>query len=112
MAENRMLIVPAALVAKIDENRGDMPRAEFLDFLISHYLAGEEPRHEYVTEERLAEFEQSVKDLLRTFLDFFVTYGLELGQHKADSDVEALSLKLQGLGRPGKSAPKGKLSRE
>jgi len=34
MAEKRMLIVDAELVAKIDDNRGDMSRSEFINFLI------------------------------------------------------------------------------
>ena len=34
MSEKRMLIMPAELVRKIDENRGDMSQAEFISFLI------------------------------------------------------------------------------
>ena len=38
MAEKRMLIMPAELIKKIDENRGDMSQAEFIDFLIESQL--------------------------------------------------------------------------
>ena len=34
MGEKRMLILPAELVKKIDDNRGDMSQAEFINFLI------------------------------------------------------------------------------
>ena len=38
MAEKRMLIVPAELVKKIDDNRGDMTQAEFIELLIDSKL--------------------------------------------------------------------------
>ena len=38
MAEKRMLVVPAELVKKIDENRGGLSQAEFLSFLIDNSL--------------------------------------------------------------------------
>jgi len=40
MGEKRMLIVPAELIKKIDDNRGDMSQAEFIDFLIDSQLKG------------------------------------------------------------------------
>ena len=38
MTEKRMLIVDAELLKKIDENRGDMSRTEFINFLINSQL--------------------------------------------------------------------------
>ena len=38
MADRRMLIVDAEVVRKVDENRGDMNRSEFLNFLIDSQL--------------------------------------------------------------------------
>jgi len=102
MAERRMLIVPAELVRRIDENRGDMSQAEFIDFLIDGQLkeetktkAKEEPK--YVTEEQFRSLEQDMKKLLRSFLDFFVSYGLELGKQSPQSEFEEIASKLQGL---------------
>lgn len=98
MGEKRMLIVPADLAKRIDENRGDMSPAEFIDFLIDSQLK-EETREtaKYVTEEQLRSLEQDIKRLLRSFLDFFVSYGLELGKQSPHSEFEGLISRLQGL---------------
>ncbi|MFC2024108.1 hypothetical protein ACFLTJ_00795 [Chloroflexota bacterium] len=99
MAEKRMLIVPLELVKKIDENRGDMSQAEFIDFLINGKLKDEvkEPKNDYVTVEQFRSLEQDIKKLLRSFLDFFVSYGLELGKQSPHSEFEEIANRLQGL---------------
>ena len=108
MSEKRMLIVSSDLVRKIDENRGDLSQEEFVDFLVSSPLEqknGDQKSDEeqYVTKETLDEFERDIKDLLRSFLDFFITYGLELGRQSDNSDMETLTQKLQGLGASSES---------
>ncbi|MCJ7743891.1 MAG: hypothetical protein MUO99_04945 [Dehalococcoidales bacterium] len=42
MSDKRMLILPAEVVNKIDENRGDMSQAEFIEFLITNQLKEKE----------------------------------------------------------------------
>jgi len=104
MAEKRMLILPAELIKRIDENRGDMSQAEFIDLLISSQLGEgiKEPKHntneqKYVTKEEILSLEQDIKKLLKSFLDFFVTYGLEIGKQSPKAEFEELVSKLQGL---------------
>ncbi len=99
MAEKRMLIVSAELVRRIDENRGDMSQAEFIDFLIDNQLEETKTKEQakYVTEEQFRSLEQDIKRLLRSFLDFFVSYGLELGKQAPQSEFEELASRLQGL---------------
>lgn len=104
MVKKRMLIVPAELVDRIDENRGDMSQAEFIDFLIDSQLKEETKglRHttkeqQYVTREEIRSLEQDIKKLLRSFLDFFVSYGLEMGKQSPKTEFEELVGKLQGL---------------
>lgn len=97
MGEKRMLIVPAELAKKIDDNRGDMSQAEFIDFLIDSQLKEETKEQQYATKEEIRSFEQDVKKLLKSFLDFFVSYGLELGKKSPKTEFEELSSKLQGL---------------
>jgi hypothetical protein len=110
MSEKRMLIVPAELVRKIDENRGDMSQAEFLNYLIdnrlkSSILKSSVKHDEYVTREALREFEHGIKDLLRSFLEFVVSYGLELGKAPGKDDLEELSQRLGEMQRSsGRSA--------
>jgi len=97
MPERRMLIVPAELVKKIDENRGDVSRAEFIDFLIDSQLKETPKEQQYATKEDIHSLELDIKKLLKSFVDFFVSYGLELGKHPAKTEFEELSNKLQGL---------------
>jgi len=104
MSGKRMLILPAETVKKIDENRGDMNQAEFIDFLIDSQLKeasgetkGAGKTESYVTKEELRSIEQDIKKLLRSFIDFFVNYGLEIGKQSPRTEFEELIGKLQGL---------------
>jgi len=120
MAEKRMLILPAEVIKRIDDNRGDLGQAEFINFLIENQLKGEgkekqavsreeilslidsqlkeeAKKQHYVTKEEIQSFEQDIKSLLKTFLDFFVSYGLELGTQSPKAEFEELSSKLKEL---------------
>ncbi len=98
MSEKRMLIVDAEVVRKVDENRGDMNRSDFLDFLIGSCLKEDSGKQNYTTKEDFTQFQQGTRELLRNFLEFFVSYGLELGKQPTDKTFEELSQKLQALG--------------
>ena len=97
MAEKRMLIVPSELVEKIDDNRGDMTQAEFIDFLINRQLTEKVKEQKFVTKEEVQRLEQDIKQLLKSFLDFFLGYGLELGKQSPKIELEELTSKLKGL---------------
>ncbi len=120
MAEKRMLILPADIIKKIDENRGDLSQAEFINFLIDNQLKTEGTekqtasreelltlidsqlkelanKQHYATREELQAFEQDMKLLLKSCLDFFVSYGLELGKQSPKEEFEELSNKLEEL---------------
>ncbi|HEY55570.1 MAG TPA: hypothetical protein G4N91_04795 [Dehalococcoidia bacterium] len=120
MAEKRMMILPADVIKKIDDNRGDLSQADFINFLVDNQLKGEvqdkQPvgkeeiisliesqlkeeakKQRYVTREEIKAFEQDIKSLLKTFLDFFVSYGLELGKKSPKAEFEELSSKLEEL---------------
>ncbi len=97
MPEKRMLIVPAELVRKIDENRGDMSHGEFIDFLIDSQLKEGPKGQRYATKEDIRSLELDLKKLIKSFVDFFVSYGLELGKRPTNNEFKELSDKLQGL---------------
>lgn len=99
MPEKRMLILDAETVQKIEENRGDMSVSEFINFIIdSHFeQTSEHPQSDLVTKEEFHQFEEGIRDLLRSFLEFFLSYGLELSKQPTDGELDKLSLKLQGL---------------
>jgi len=101
VAEKKMLIVDADVVRKVDENRGEMSRSEFLDFLIDNQLKEDVGNHNYIDKEEFHQFAQGMKELLRNFLEFFISYGLELGKQPEDKTFAELSQKLQALGSSG-----------
>jgi hypothetical protein len=100
LADNKILVLPAELVEKIDESRGDVSRAEFIEALIDNLLK-EKSEHkdtmQYATREELVSFELDMKQLMKSFLDFFVSYGLELGENGQPIGIEKFTSKLQGL---------------
>ncbi len=104
MPDKRMLIVDAEVVRKVDENRGDMSRTDFLNFLIDSCLKEDSGKQNYITKEEFNQFQQGTRELLRNFLEFFVSYGLELGKQPTDKTFEELSQKLQTLGSSGNKA--------
>ncbi|HUU64992.1 MAG TPA: hypothetical protein VMW37_02700 [Dehalococcoidales bacterium] len=107
MAEKRMLIVDAEVAKKIDENRGDMSCSEFLNFLIDGQFKEEEENHNnYVDKEEFRQFALGMKELLRNFLEFFLSYGLELGKQPHDKTFQELSQKLQSLGNSDSKSKK------
>ena len=100
MAEKRMLIIPAELVKRIDENRGDMSQADFIELLVDSQfkeVTEKVKTDQYVTREEILVLQEDIKSLLRRFLDFFVSYGLELGKQSPRSEFEELSSRLQEL---------------
>ena len=124
MADKLMLIVPADLVGKIDANRGDLSQAEFIGFLIDRLLSEkideqkginreevesiradlkkllareEEAKKKYATKEEFQAFLQDNKKLLKSFLDFFIGYGLEMGKKSPNGELSEITSKLQGL---------------
>jgi len=98
MSEKRMLIVDAEVVRKVDENRGDMNRSDFINFLIDSCLKEDSGKQNYITKEEFEQFQQGTRELLRNFLEFFISYGLELGKQPKDETFEELTQKLQALG--------------
>ncbi len=98
MSEKRMLIVDTEVVRKVDENRGDMNRSDFISFLIDSCLREDSGKQNYITKEEFNQLQQGTRELLRNFLEFFISYGLELGEQPKDKTFEELSQKLQALG--------------
>ena len=98
------LIVDAEVVRRIDENRGAMNRSDFINFLIDSHLQEECGKHNYITKEEFNQFREGIRELLRNFLEFFISYGLELGKQPKDKIFEELSQKLQALASSGSKA--------
>ena len=105
MPDKRMLIVSAEVADKIDQNRGDLNRSDFINLLIDGFLIDngfeassveeETSSPAYITKEEFIDHEQGIKELLRKFLEFFLSYGLELGTTKTEGKGNFDELKKQ-----------------
>ena len=82
MPDRRILIVPAELVRKIADNRGDMSQAEFIEFLIDSHLEqryGAQQETRWVTKEEFRLFEENLKQSLRSLIGHFASYSSKVG---------------------------------
>ena len=130
MSEKRMLILPAEIVKKIDDNRGDMSQADFIDYLIESHFNGEGRGNDVAreemdalkkeltalmmrekklaTKEELEAFHEDTKKLLKSFVDFFVGYGLELGDKSPGIDLRDITGKLKDLDKESPADDEGR----
>lgn len=119
MSPKKMLIVDDKLIEKIDANRGDVSRTEFLEFCLDKSLEelkaeaepGEEKRAAereavatdrgeavYVTRNEFEEFKRSVRELLKVTVDFLVTFSLGTRAGGApEDDLEQLRRRLDTI---------------
>jgi hypothetical protein len=94
--------VPSDLAEKIDNNRGDLSRVEFIEALIDNLVTDTHEsksngKEDYASKMELKSFEQDMKLLLKSFLDFFMAYGMEYGENGQLLEIEKFTSKLQGL---------------
>jgi hypothetical protein len=119
MSDKRMMILPSELVKKIDDNRGDMSQAEFLNYLMESHFKSDTRNNSVTCEEidalkkdltalmarekklatkdELEAFHDDTKKLLKSFVDFFVGYGLELGDKSPSINLRDITGKLKDL---------------
>lgn len=98
--EDLVMVVKEDVVRQVDENRGEMNRSEFVNFLIQSQLKECFNRQDYVTKEAFQNFTQEIMELLQNFLQFFVSYGMALGRTPHREELESLDQQLKSLDRP------------
>jgi hypothetical protein len=97
--DDLIMVVKEDVVKQIDENRGEMNRTEFVNYLIQCQLRECSSQKEYVTKEEFQLFSRQMMELLHNFLQFFVSYGMSMGQGHEEPDIQALSQQLESLYR-------------
>ena len=103
MSGRTILSVSVDLVQKIDHYRGDVTRSEFIETLIDNILMekaevekqGEQV--EYITRTEFVSYKQDIKQLMKNFLDFFMSYGLEFNENDEQISIDKFTNKLKGL---------------
>jgi hypothetical protein len=95
--DDLIMVVKEDVVRQIDENRGEMNRTEFVNYLIQCQLKEHDNHKEYVAKEDFQRFTQQVTGLLHDFLQFFVSYGMALGKGNQTADIRALTEQLESF---------------
>ncbi len=95
--EDLILVVKEDIVKQIDENRGEMTRPEFVNYLIQCQLKERLTQHECVNKEEFRNFTRQMTDLLHNFLEFFISYSMSTNKGQLDENVQALNKQLESL---------------
>jgi hypothetical protein len=95
--DDLIMVVKEDVVKQIDENRGEMNRTEFVNYLIQCQLKEYYNQRDYVTKEEFQQFTKEIMELLHNFLQFFISYGMALGRPQYNENFSALSQQLESL---------------
>jgi hypothetical protein len=95
--EDLIMVVKEDIVKQIDEHRGEMNRTEFVNYLIQCQLKDERNQKDCVSKEEYQQFARQMTGLLHNFLQFFISYGMAMGQGKSQADIKALNQQLNSL---------------
>jgi hypothetical protein len=95
--EDLILVVKEDIVKQIDDHRGEMNRTEFVNYLIQCQLKEALNQKKCVSQEEFQYFTRQMTDLLHSFLQFFVSYGMAMGMGQQNADIQALNKRLESL---------------
>ena len=95
--DDLVMVVKEDIVRQIDENRGEMNRTEFVNYLIQCQLKDQLNQKDCVSREEFNRFGHQMTGLLQNFLQFFISYGMAMGQDKSDADIKTLNQQLESL---------------
>jgi hypothetical protein len=95
--DDLIMVVKEDIVKQIDENRGEMNRTEFVNYLIQCQLKDQANQKECVSKEEYQQFARQMTGLLHNFLQFFISYGMAMNQGKGNADIQALNQQLDSL---------------
>ena len=84
------MVVKEDVVKMIDENRGEMTRTEFVNYLIQYQLREDANRGNYISYSDFEQYSRKISELLYNFLQFFVSYGMAMGRGQPDFEIEEL----------------------
>ncbi|MFC1935668.1 hypothetical protein ACFLX9_02770 [Chloroflexota bacterium] len=96
--------LPIEAIREIDKRRGSISRSDFAWCLLHAYDQGRSEVRMGVTQEEFKAFQQEIKSLLHTFLDFALSLGIELntrGKREPSRCVEELHPNVSANGAAG-----------
>ena len=97
MGDYAVLNLSPEIMKVIDRSRGQLSRSEFLNCVVRSWCLEQRTTQRYITQVEIREFEEGIKELLRSFLEFVVSYGLDSENTSADGMSRLLDrLRLNG----------------
>ena len=75
-----------------------MNRTEFVNYLIQYQLKEKSKEQECVSKDEYRQFVFQITELLQNFLQFFISYGMAMGQ--SNTDFQTLNQQLESLNPP------------
>jgi hypothetical protein len=119
MTEREMVILDHDVIERVDMNRGDLSRSEFISFCIDNLLdealsggarikgektidsryVGEEVMSAYTTTVDFEQLKHDLKDIMNVFLEIVLNLGLELdrSQGKDIDELEHLQARIHKI---------------
>ena len=98
--DDLIMVVKEDIVKQIDNNRGEMNRTEFVNYLIQCQLKEFYNQNEYVEKTEFRQFTKQIMELLHNFLQFFVSYGMSMSGKNQQADIQILSQQLESFYKP------------
>jgi metal-responsive CopG/Arc/MetJ family transcriptional regulator len=95
--DDLILVVKDDIVKQIDEHRGEMNRSEFVNYLIQYQLKERQNQKNGISREEFQHFSRQMTDLLHNFLQFFVSYGMNMGKNPNNLDIQLLNKQLESF---------------
>ncbi len=95
--DDLVMVVKEDVVKQVDENRGEMNRSEFVNYLIQTQLRQSYNQPDSVGRDEFRKFTEETKELLHNFPQFFVTYGMVLGRTPHNQEFHELNQQLESL---------------
>ena len=90
MGDYAVLSLSPETMKVIDRSRGQLSRSEFLNCVVSSWCLEQRAAQRYITQSEIGEFEEGIKELLRSFLEFVVSYGLDIEKTPANGMSQLL----------------------
>src|SRR3989304_2766624 len=98
--DDLIMVVKEDVVKQIDENRGEMNRTEFVNYLIQCQLRDFQSQKDFITKEEFQRFTSQMMELLHNFLQFFISYSMSMGEGQPEADIRTLTQQLESFYRP------------
>ena len=98
--DDLIMVVKDDIVKQIDDNRGELNRTEFVNYLIHCQLQEHYNQKEYVEKSEFESYSAQVMELIHNFLQFFVSYGMSKQNRDYTNEIQSLSKQLEAFSKP------------